>query len=215
MPTRVRTAVLLAAVGLTLTACSTVHPGDAAVVDGQSISMKTLDRTAEAYCTLSARTAQQQGGAAPDNADMRRQAVTSLVSLVVARRLASEKGISPKPASYELTSDQQDQIAKAFPTADAAEIGKAIEQSQEISQIAVALGSRSAGQTPTADNQAQLAQAGQAEITKAFKANEVKFAPRFGIKAGQSDPTTGSLSVAQADTGKASGAELPAAQRCS
>jgi hypothetical protein len=211
--TRARAAVLVLA-GLTLAACGSIHPGDAAVVDGQSISMQQLNRTAEAYCTLTARSAAEQGASKPDNADIRRQAVTSLVSLVVARKLAIDEDVKVKPSSFELTGEQEDQIAKAFPSGDTAQISRAIEESQEISQIAVGLGEKSTGQTRTSTNEAQLAEAGQALIVKAFKDNDVRFAPRFGLSSTTKPVAdTGSLSVAGSDLGDPE--QLPPAQRCS
>jgi len=216
MLTRARAAVLVLA-GLTLAACGNVHPGAAAVVDDQTISMKTLDKTAEAYCTLTLASAKSQGATVPGNADVRRQTVTTLVSLVVARKLAKQEDVTPQPTEYELTTQQEDQISKAFPDDDADELKKLIEKGQELSAISVALGEKSTGQARTADNVSQLAAAGQAEITKAFKANDVEFAPRFGL----SDTTaktvadTGSLSVAPSDLGDDKPDALPKAQRCS
>jgi len=216
MLTRARAAVLVLA-GLTLAACGNVHPGAAAVVDDQTISMKTLDKTAEAYCTLTLASAKSQGATVPGNADVRRQTVTTLVSLVVARKLAKQEDVTPKPTEYELTTQQEDQISKAFPDDDADELKKLIEKGQELSAISVALGEKSTGQARTADNVSQLAAAGQAEITKAFKANDVEFSPRFGL----SDTTaktvadTGSLSVAPSDLGDDKPDALPKAQRCS
>lgn len=209
-------AVALGIAGLTLAACGNIHPGDAAVVDGESISMKTLNDTAAVYCTLTLASAQQQGVTTVPNSDVRRQAVTSLVSMVVARKLAKDKGIEVEPSRYDLTTSQEQQIAKAFPKDDAEKIGKAIEDSQEVSEIAIALGETSTGEKRTDTNEADLAQAGQEEITKAFADNGVKFAPRFGLDATtKAISDTGSLSVAQVDLDKKSEDELPAAQRCS
>jgi hypothetical protein len=208
-------AAVLALAGLTLAACGNVHPGAAAVVDGQSISMKTLNTTAAAYCAVSLLSA--QGATPPDNAEVRRQAVTTLVSLVVARKLADEQGVTPKPSAYELTAAQEAQVAKAFQKRhDLAEINELIEQSQELSAISVALGEKSTGQLPTAENGPQLAQVGQAEVVKAFKANDVTFAPRFGLSntTGKTVASTGSLSVAPVDLGENAPDQLPAAQRC-
>jgi len=212
MLTRARAAVLVLA-GLTLAACGNVHPGAAAVVDDQTISMKSLDKSAEALCTLAL--ASSQGGAAPANSDIRRQTVSTLVSLVVARKLAKEEGVTPKPADYELTSDQEGQVAKAFPKEkNLGEINKLIEQSQELQAISLALGQKITGQAPTADNADQIGAAGQAEITKAFKDNDVEFAPRFGLSDASAKviTSTGSLSVATVKDAKPS--KLPAAQRC-
>ena len=212
--TRARAAVLALA-GLTLAACGNTHPGAAAVVDDETISMKTLDKTAEAYCTLTI--ASSEGATAPQNADMRRQAVMTLVSLVVARKIADEEGITLKPSAYELTGQQEEQVATAFSKEkDIDEINKLIEQSQELSAISVALGEKVTGQQVTPENQAQIGAAGQAEITKAFKANDVEFAPRFGLSnsTAKTIAATGSLSVAPADLGEDKPNELPASQRC-
>jgi hypothetical protein len=216
MLTRARAAVLVLA-GLTLAACGNVHPGAAAVVDGQTISMKSLDKTAKALCTLAL--ASSQGGAAPAspaNSDIRRQAVSTLVSLVVARKIAKEEGITLNPSDYELTSEQERQVATAFPKEkNHAEINKLIEQSQELQSISLALGERITGQTPTAETADQIGAAGQAEITKAFKDNDVEFAPRFGLSdsSAKTITSTGSLSVAP--PGEIKPDQLPAAQRCS
>ena len=215
MLTRARAAVLALA-GLTLAACGNIHPGAAAVVDDETISMKTLDQTAEVYCLDALQQAKTRGATQPDNADVRRQAVTALVSLVVARKLAAEEGVTPKPATYELTSAQRREVAKVFPKVDPEVTTKAIEDSQELSEIAIALGEKSTGQQRTEANASQLVGAGGAEITKAFKDNDVEFAPRFGLSntGDTKAATTGSLSVAPVDLGDEGPDELPAAQRC-
>ncbi|MEJ7633810.1 hypothetical protein [Aeromicrobium sp.] len=214
MLNRARTAALTLA-ALTLAGCTNIHPGDAAVVDGQSISMKTLNETAEVYCALTLSTAQEQGATVPGNADIRRQAVTSLVSLIVARKLAGEEGIAIKPSTYEVTTAQEQQIADAFPDEDTDQIVQAIEDNQEVSTIAIALGEQAVGQPRTQENEAQLAEAGQAEITKAFATNDVEFAPRFGLDGSTKQVAeSGSLSVSPADP-EANPDQLPAAQRCS
>ncbi|AXT85833.1 hypothetical protein C6I20_11970 [Aeromicrobium sp. A1-2] len=215
MLTRARAAVLTLT-ALTLSACSAVHPGDAAVVAGESISMKSLNQTAAIYCTLTLRSAEAQGGAAPDNAELRRQAITSLVSVVIARRLAADAGVTPRPSDYELTGAQKDQIATAFPKGDLDQINAAIEDSQEISVISIALGADSTGQARTEANEAELAQAGRAQINAAYADNDVKFAPRFGLSSTTKQiASTGSISVAPADLAAPQPTDLPAAQRCS
>lgn len=215
MLTRARV-VVLALAALPLAACSTVHPGSAAVVDGHSISMRTLDSTAAAYCTLTADAAKQQGITTVSNAKVRRQAIVGLVSLVVARRLADSEGIQIEPSSYQLTSSQRAQLAKQFPTSDADELGRAIEDSQEVSAIAVALAVKDTGQPATQDTESQLADMGQATILKAFPRNDVKFAPRFGLSpSAGARADTGSISVTPVDLEAPVDEELPADQRCS
>lgn len=214
MLTRAR-AVALVLAGLMLAACGNIHPGDAAVVDGRSISMKSLDVTAKSYCELTLRSATQQGVSAVSNADMRRQAVTGMVTLMVARKLAEEQGVTPKPSTYELTDEQKSQVAAAFPKGDHDALNQVIEDSQETYEIAVALGERSTGDQRTDANVDTLAQAGQAQITKTFSDYDVSFSPRFGLsKSSKQIADTGSLSV-PVSADKVAAAELPPAQRCS
>ncbi len=213
MWTRAR-AVALGLAGLTLAACGNIHPGDAAVVDGRSISMKSLDHTAKIYCRLTLPAAAQQGITDVSNSDIRRQAIGGMVTVIVARKVAVAKGVTPKPHTYQLTAPQREQIMTKFPS-DADAVTQAIEDSQEASQIAIALGEQSTGLARTAANESQLAQVGQAEIVKAFPANHVHFAPRFGLSDKLKQvSTTGSLSVPDGNLDQPADNELPAAQRC-
>lgn len=215
MLTRAR-AVVIALAAVSLAACGSVHPGSAAVVDGESISMRTLDSTAEAYCALTADAARQQGVTTVSNAQVRRQAIVGLVSIVVARELADDEGLDIAPSSYELTSSQRERLSSQFPRADADALAQAIEDSQEVSAIAVALAAKDTGQAATADTEAQLAQLGQATILKAFPSNDVKFAPRFGLApSGDVRADTGSISVTPVDLEAPVDEELPVDQRCS
>ncbi len=215
MWTRVR-AVALGAVALTLAACGNIHPGDAAVVDDQAVSMATFDKTARIYCELTLIAARQQGIVSVPNAEIRRQAITDLVKVIVARDLAKVKGVTVAPRDYELTAAQLKEITAAFPDGDDAEtVERAIENSQEIGAIAVALGSQATGVTPTEENRNQLGSEGEAAISKAFKDHDVTFAPRFGLSGDLKDlGPTGSLSVAEVTFDAPTDDELPPAQRC-
>lgn len=215
MHTRARAAVLVIA-ALSLAACGTVHPGSAAVVGKQAISMRTLDDTAEAYCTLSVDAARQQGAQSIDNSQIRRQAIVGLVSVIVARDIAKSQRLEVDPSSYRLTDEQRDQIEKAFPAAKVDELAQAIEDSQEVAAISVALGAKLTGRPATPEDAKQLADVGQAAILKSFRAKDVKFAPRFGLDPGanvRSD--SGSISVTPVDLEAPTSDELPDALRCS
>lgn len=217
MLTRAR-AVVLAVAGLSLAACSNVHPGSAAVVDGSTISMRTLDETARAYCTLTLDAARQQGGEAQavSNTEVRRQAVVALVSSVVADDLVEEEDLPVRPSMWQVNDTLRSQIADAFPGADVDGLARAIEDDQKISAVAIALASKRTGQAPSETNQQQLLQLGRDEITKAFADRDVSFAPRFGLSpTAQPRSGTGSLSVAPADLEPAAADALPDAQRCS
>lgn len=215
MLTRTRGVVLVVA-ALSLAACSSVHPGSAAVVDGTSISMDTLDRTATAYCTLTADAARAQGISTVSNAEVRRQAIVGLVSLRVARDLAASEDLSVEPSAYELTSSQRDQLATAFPGSDLGDLTTAIQDSQEVSAIAVALAEKDANQQATSENEAQFAELGQSAIVAGFADRDVSFAPRFGLDtSGKQRAATGSISVTPPDVDAPVDEELPAALRCS
>lgn len=178
--------------------------------------MKTLDRTAQAYCTLTANAARQQGITTVSNTSVRRQAIVGLVSTIVARDLATTEGLTVQPSTYELTAAQRQQLTKAFPDEDAAELTSVIEDSQEVSAIAVALAEKTANQQATADNEAQFAEIGQAAILRAFRANDVRFAPRFGLGPdGKQRADTGAIAVTPVDLEAPVDEELPAALRCS
>lgn len=214
MLTRTRGAVLAVAV-LSLAACSNVHPGAAAVVDGRTISMRTLDRTATAYCSLTANAAKQQGVTTVSGSQVRRQAVLGLVSLVVARELKAQDDLTVPPASYELTADQRAQVAKAFPGADQDELVRALEDSQEVSAIAVALAEKQTNQQATSENESQFAELGQTAILKAFADHDVSFAPRFGLSSsGKARADTGAVAVTPVDLEAPVDEELPAPLRC-
>src|SRR5687768_10412802 len=114
MLTRARAAVLLVA-ALTLASCGGIHPGDAAIVDGHSISMAKFDKTARVYCKLTLLSAKEQGVMSVPNSDVRRQTISDLVTILVARDLAKEEGITVDKKLYELTPDQVKEVGTAFP----------------------------------------------------------------------------------------------------
>lgn len=228
MWTRMRAAALIVA-ALTLASCGSIHPGDAAVVDGHSISMAKFDKTARVYCKLSLLAAKEQAeqqaqaqgvpvSSLPKpsvpNSDVRRQTISDLVTILVARDLAKEEGVAVDKKMYELLPDQVKEVGTAFPQGDDAEhVEFAIENSQEIAAIAVALAEKSTGVTATNENSNQLAEEGRAAISAAFKDHDVKFAPRFGLSSSLKETgPTGSLSVPSTD-GPAED-QLPADQRC-
>ncbi|MDX6276274.1 MAG: hypothetical protein QOJ72_402 [Nocardioidaceae bacterium] len=213
MRTRAR-AIAVVVAGLMLAACGNIHPGAAAVVDGRSISMKSLDKTAKIYCHYALAAAKANGATKPSNVEVRRQAISGIVTAAVARKVAAAKGITPKPQTYVLTGAQHDQIAKQFPS-NTHDVIKTIEDAQEMSEISVRLGELSTGTTRTADNASQLAEVGQGEIVKAFRTYHVHFAPRFGLNDKlKAVASTGSLSVADRSLDKSASNELPAAQHC-
>ncbi len=206
---------VLAGITALMTACGTVHPGSAAVVDDQAISMKTADKASAAYCKLALNAAAQQGVKDVSAADTRRQAISDLITYKVAKKVEKQRHLTIDPATYVITDTQAGQIAKAFPKGPLGQIKEAIERSQETYAITVALGEGSTGLKLDQQNQAGIEKAGTAIITKAYKSSGISIDPRFGLndltkQIGQ----TGSLSVAQVAE-DSDPAALPASQRCS
>ena len=198
-----------------LAACGSVHPGSAAVVDDEVISMKTADKASTAYCKLGLASAASQGVKDVSAADARRQAITDLITFKVAKKVAKKRGLKIDPATYVLTQQQLAQVTKAFPGSGLPEIRSAIERSQETYAIALALGESTTGLTADADNQAGIEKAGTALITKAYKSSDISIDPRFGLDdAIKPVALTGSLSVPQIAE-KSDAASLPVSQRCS
>ncbi len=95
--------VAIFAAALTVAGCGSIHPGDAAVVDDQAISMATFDKTARIYCELTLLSAKEQGVNSVPNGDVRRQTISDLVTVIVARDLATLKGVTPDKQLYEIT----------------------------------------------------------------------------------------------------------------
>lgn len=215
MLTRARVVVLAIAV-LSLTACGNIHPGDAAVVDGHAISMSKFDQSARLLCEVSLRDAQSQGQKSLPNDQVRRQAIVNLVTVIVARDLAKQKGVTPNKSTYELPADQVASITKAFPKgSDAKAVESIYEDYNETVEIAIALGEQSTGLTRSDENQRQLVSEGQTAIQKAFKEHDVKFAPRFGLSGSLKDlGPTGSVSVSKVRLDAPNETELPLTQRC-
>ena len=116
MWTRMRAAALIVA-ALTLASCGSIHPGDAAVVDGHSISMAKFDKTARVYCQLTLLSAKEQGVMSVPNSDVRRQTISDLVTIYVARDLAKEEGVTVDKKLYELRPTRSRRSAQRSPRA--------------------------------------------------------------------------------------------------
>ncbi|MGZ5370385.1 hypothetical protein [Aeromicrobium sp.] len=208
-------AVCLGIAAIALAACSNVHPGSAAVVDGESISMGKADETATAYCELALAVASQQGNKAVGTSETRRQAVADLIAFTVAQRVAKERDLQIDPAGYTLTDEQKTQIDKTFPDADLEEITAAIERSRHTYAVVVALGEEATGKKLSEANTKEIEAAGQAEIVQVYKSTDISIDPRFGLDdLAQQVANSGSLSIAEVPDTAVDPAKLPASQRC-
>lgn len=202
----------LAVTALALSACGTASPGAAATVDGQSISMSTLDDTARVYCEVTVRQAeQQQGVTAIDNADMRRQAVIDLVLARVAKGIADERDLNiPTPIDLD-----PQQFVEAFGAKRAPAVADALSNAQDLFNLFVVIGGNEAALAVTPANSADLAEAGRNLVVAAFPEHDVTFAPRLGLSdSGETNDDIGSLSVAPVDFEAPTPNELPGPLSC-
>ncbi len=203
--------VLVAAVAaVLLTGCGSVHPGAAAVVDDDVISMHDADDTAQVYCRLTLLQGTQ--GQAPSNADIRREAVRDLVIGVVARQLAQQDDIDVSPSAYEVTPAQRQQLAKAFPTDQLDSVIETIERTQHTYAIVLELGKRSKD-VPATDDEGAVQDAGLKVVRAEMARHDISYDPRFGLKDDgdkKADPTPLSVSPKALDATKG----LPATQQC-
>lgn len=214
--TAVLRSVALVVAAIALAACSNVHPGSAAVVDGESISMGKVDKASAAYCKLAVAVASQQGGEAVSTSDTRRQSVADLVAFTVAKKLTKERDLQVNPKIYAITDEQKTQIANAFPGADLKQISDAIERSQHTYAVTVALGEEATGKSVSEETAEEIETVGRAELIKAYKSRDISIDPRFGLDdLTKQVAVSGSLSIPEVADAKVDPAKLPVSQRCS
>lgn len=203
---------VLAVTGLALSACGTVSPGAAATVDGQSISMSTLDDTAAVYCEVTVRQAeQQQGVKAIGNGDIRRQAITDLVLARVAKDVADERGLTmPTPSEPDPR-----QFVDAFGAKRAPAVALTLGEAQDLFNLFAVIGGSDSATAVTPENTDELSTAGRTLVLAAFADHDITFAPRLGLsKTGRPTDSIGSLSVAPTDAGAPRPEELPGPLAC-
>jgi hypothetical protein len=213
---RAALAALALAATAPLAACSggpEIHPGDAAVVDGEAISLERVDALAEDLCALEEPSLAQQGVALP-MAFLRSIAVEALVTDALLPAFAEQVGIDLVEVRRGVRDQVKTSTAQAPP-----EIRDEAEQRLELDFARrTVLGV--AGQQGAANADQAVAQG--AELFARWRADQqVEIDPRFDAVdldnfAWEGD--TGSLSIAADDavTGVdvEAAATLPAEQRC-
>jgi len=180
-----------------LTACGSIHPGAAVVVDGESISMKTLDERAEVMCLVSQATSQQTQPT--DNATVRRNAAGMLVLERIAAEVVKDQNLTIDQDLVALPSSTQDQVSELFGDR-ADDVLDVLNDQQRLYAQFVAIGAAQTGRTPNADILDPLAQEGQTYVQDAFADHGVEFASRLGMaEDGSVLAGFGSLSVSPPD----------------
>lgn len=172
-----------------LSACGSVHPGTAAVVNGERITMEQADLTARTLCIINL--AGQEEGATYDNSQVRRQAVTSLIITEVAEQLAEERDLKVKIS--EESAAEVAAFREILEPKHRDDFDEVIGANLRFSAIAMELGKQS---QPEIDDPNALMELGMGEISAAMSDLEVEIDPRFGLSpTGEQIADSGSLSV--------------------
>lgn len=198
---------LLVIAGL-LGGCGTVHPGSAAVVNGERITMEEADRTAHTLCLINMI---GQDGASFDNAQVRRQAVISLVITEVAEQLAKEKDLDVK-----VSAESQAEIAQfreMLAPEEREQFDEVIDINLRFGAIAQELGRVA---NPDIDDPNALLELGMAELSAGMQDMDVEIDPRFGLApTGEQIADSGSLSVSSLNAEASAQVQRAAALQCS
>ncbi len=216
-PTRATRAVLAlaAAAALSVTAgCgaeplqSDVHPGAAAVIDGESISIGDVDDLTERYCDFAAAQLRSQGQQVPMSL-VRNASLNLLVQRQIAEDYAAAHDIDLAPARRlmeQQATQQADQ--QQVPEKDRA-IFNQVQLQLDASIVYLAAGGADAfatGQMPSQD----ALNAGYALVTDWAKELKVSYDPRFSdIAAEKYDVNTTTLSSPASELAKLSAAFDP------
>ncbi len=194
---RAATAALALAALAPLAACSggpEIHPGAAAVVDGDTITMASVDSLAAQLCTLEEPGLEQQGAVLPMGL-LRSVAVESLVTDALLPLFADEVGID-MTAVRRGVRDQVEKVLADAPASLRDEARERLQMEGERRAVLDTIGGAAGGASPQAG-------ALGAQVFAAWRADqEVTIDPRFGavdLDALQWDGANGSLSI-PADT---------------
>lgn len=180
--------VFLAAV--VLSACVPAHPGTAALVSGERISMAEADEVARVLCAVNS--AGSMGEANFEAAEMRRQAVLNLVVREVVDQVAAEENIQLRAPDVE--NDELAAFRDLLDPEDAPVFDALIESQIRVSAVAEALGAKL---VPGEENPEVLTQAGFEYLLGELQSRNIELDPRFAMDAqGEPFADSGSLSVA-------------------
>jgi hypothetical protein len=185
---RARALAGLAAAGLALTGCGSslgVHPGSAAVIGDETVSMSTIDHTTTLFCQVyvtqqQTQPAAQQSGPVPMGL-FRNYTATSLAQRAVGQQLADEYDVQPASGYQQQLSQFQQQLADS--PADERDAAIAVAGAAAYLQnVQVAVGQKLTGNTGSSDADLQAALARGRVATQDWLDDHDAFIdPVFGI----------------------------------
>jgi hypothetical protein len=180
-------AVVVAICGLLMTGCGDnvgVHPGSAAVVDGQSLSMNKIDDTTKLYCQAyvaqSQQSQQTSSGPIPMGA-FRSYVASALSKRMLGDALADHYGVEPAPGYQKAVSNYEQGLASA-PDDQRAAVIEVAGADAYLQNVQVAIGEQLTGNSGQADADVKAnLQRGQVATEDWLKDNDARVDPVFGI----------------------------------
>jgi hypothetical protein len=178
---------LVAAAGLLLTGCGSslgIHPGAAASVGGETVSMSTIDKTTKSFCTAYVKQAQssqqQQSGPLPMGT-FRSYVASSLAQRALGRELAEQYSVDPA-ADYQRQVDQFQTALASSPAGERDAVVQVATAQAYLQNVQISIGQLLSGNTGTtnADIKAQL-QRGEVATQDWLNDHDVSVDPVFGI----------------------------------
>jgi len=184
-PGRTVGVVGVALVGLLLSGCGSlgIHPGSAAVVGGDTLSMSKVDSTASLYCQGLASTIQSSQTSQVPMRGVRQLAAIGLTSQLLGRSLADQYAVAPGSGYAQ----SMTQLKQQLPAMSAAQRRAVLEVEggfRYLQWVQVAVGQKllaASGQS-AGDVKAAL-QRGQVATQEWVKSHAINIDPVFGVAA--------------------------------
>jgi hypothetical protein len=202
--------VTAVAAGLALSGCGALRPGVAARVDGSTLSLAEVDRTAALFCEASEQQLEAEGRAFPMGT-IRKSVVANLVARRVADRVVDEYDVEPGPEYRQAVADQKAQ-ADAVPE-DAREVYLQVTTSSAYLESVFSQAARAQladeGEFSPSEEQVGVRAADMFQVWP--EEHVIEIDPRFGLtlaSAGFSGADN-SLSVALSETATSGNADEP------
>lgn len=217
-------AVVAAAAGLALSACS-AHPGSAAVVGDESISDSRVDDVAAALCA--AQGGGQSGGQDLASRGARQGALDVLINSALSRQYGASQGVQPDQEQVSAALAANAQNISGLPAEHRQEFKDTLREYAEGQLMLIEVGRRELAKDGTKNATEQQAVSEGTKLRNAWakKFADVTVDPRFGEYSKNALlPKSGSLSVAASQSATDGDspdpspgwiASLPASQKCS
>jgi hypothetical protein len=217
-------AVVAAAAGLALSACS-AHPGSAAVVGDESISDSRVDDVAAARCA--AQGGGQSGGQDLASRGARQGALDVLINSALSRQYGASQGVQPDQEQVSAALAANAQNISGLPAEHRQEFKDTLREYAEGQLMLIEVGRRELAKDGTKNATEQQAVSEGTKLRNAWakKFADVTVDPRFGEYSKNALlPKSGSLSVAASQSATDGDspdpspgwiASLPASQKCS